>query len=324
MTPLAFSPDGAMLAICRQAQAVQLLDPASGREFATLTPPDLQIFSWLAFSPDSSQLAAATEDHVIHLWDLRLLRQELAALHLDWDLAPISPPQNPGNSHPLQAHIDRGTLIWESSPNDPDRLRQEVGIYSIVLSLNPFNFQAYRKRGEAHRRQGEYAKALDDLSMALILTTPDNQPRLDPDLAKACNELAWEWATGRFHLFDPRQILVLAQKAVELAPNQWMSRNTLGVVYYRLGRYSEAQDSLQQSLRDSKGEAPAFDLFFLAMCHHRLRNPAKARDCYDRAVLWVRDHENKLPEPWKKELNAFRTEAEELLVLNSPQSGPVR
>ena len=42
----------------------------------------------LRFSPDGGALAAATEEHTVQVWDLRLVWEELAALGLDWEPAP--------------------------------------------------------------------------------------------------------------------------------------------------------------------------------------------------------------------------------------------
>jgi serine/threonine protein kinase/WD40 repeat protein len=85
--PLAFSRDGRMLAIARSAWTVQLIEPATGREIATLSAPDPQHINSLGFSPDTGLLAVATDNHVIQLWDLRLIRRELEEMDLDWDVA---------------------------------------------------------------------------------------------------------------------------------------------------------------------------------------------------------------------------------------------
>jgi uncharacterized protein HemY len=106
----------------------------------------------------------------------------------------------------------------------------------------------------------------------------------------------------------------LAKKAVTLKPNQWDLLNTLGVVYYRLGQYSEAVETLQSSLLHTGGRTDAFDLFFLAMCHARLDDAAKARDCYDRAVKWVQELQGGLSPEWAEELTKFRAEAEAVLA----------
>ena len=55
-----------------------------------------------------------------------------------------------------------------------------------------------------------------------------------------------------------------------------MFLNTLGVVQYRAGRNAEAVTSLEASLAAGHGQSDAFDLFFLAMAHHRLGHREEA------------------------------------------------
>ena len=88
---MGFSRDGKMLAIAYSRYVVRLIDPASGRQLATLESPDPRHVSWLGFSPDGSRLAAASETNVIQLWDLRRIREQLAAMKLDWNLPPYPP-----------------------------------------------------------------------------------------------------------------------------------------------------------------------------------------------------------------------------------------
>ena len=98
-----------------------------------------------------------------------------------------------------------------------------------------------------------------------------------------------------------------------LAPDQQVSLNTLGVVQYRVGRYAEAIMTLQRSLAAGHGQFDAFDLFFLAMAHHRLGNPQEARTCFDRAVHWLGEQQT-LPGQHAREPAAFRAEAESVLA----------
>jgi hypothetical protein len=81
--PLAFARDGDVLAIARTLTDVQLVDPATGRALATLQAPEAKRIAWLCFSPDGDRLAVATDGDHVRLWDLGLIRRQLAALGLD-------------------------------------------------------------------------------------------------------------------------------------------------------------------------------------------------------------------------------------------------
>jgi WD40 repeat protein len=102
---MAFSRDGRLMALARSQWLVSLIDPANGQELARLEHPDPQLVSALAFSPSGTQLAVATEGHVIQLWDLRRLRQQLAALKLDWDQPPFPPSPEALAASPLRVKV---------------------------------------------------------------------------------------------------------------------------------------------------------------------------------------------------------------------------
>jgi WD40 repeat protein len=94
--PMAFARDGGVLAIARTLTDVQLVDPTTGRALATLQAPEPRQVSWLCFSPDGARLAVATTGDHVRLWDLGLIRRQLAAMGLDWD----RPPDPPAASGP--------------------------------------------------------------------------------------------------------------------------------------------------------------------------------------------------------------------------------
>jgi Tfp pilus assembly protein PilF len=105
----------------------------------------------------------------------------------------------------------------------------------------------------------------------------------------------------------------LCRRAVALAPGEAMSLNTMGVVQYRAGRYDEAIATLERSLAAGSGQSDGFDLFFLAMAHHRQGHREQARTCFDRSLRWLGDQHG-LNERSTKELDAFRAEAEAVLA----------
>jgi serine/threonine protein kinase/WD40 repeat protein len=106
---MAFDPRGSLLAISQSRYFIRLVEPATGRELATLEPPSPEPLSWLCFTPDGSQLAVACNTHVVQLWDLRRVREQLAAIGLDWDLPPC-PRLDPGTPEPLRFRVDPGEL----------------------------------------------------------------------------------------------------------------------------------------------------------------------------------------------------------------------
>ena len=80
---MAFSPDGKVVAITHRTHGVRLLECETGRELATLAETDQSPF---CFSPDGTLLVTGdASSEIVRLWDLRSIRQQLAAMKLDWD-----------------------------------------------------------------------------------------------------------------------------------------------------------------------------------------------------------------------------------------------
>jgi WD40 repeat protein len=97
---LAFNAQGTVLAVAEQHRGIRLIHPGTGEELAMLEAPEDNTATALCFSPDGALLVAATDNHTIHLWDLRSIRARLRELGLDWE-APDYPP--PAAGSPLQS-----------------------------------------------------------------------------------------------------------------------------------------------------------------------------------------------------------------------------
>jgi hypothetical protein len=101
-----FTRDSRVMAVTSGAgRQLRLLDPATGREWATLLPAPPQPIRAARFSPDGSQLAL-TVGRALQLWDLRALRRRLAALGLDWDPPPFEPAAMQEDAGPLVVEVD--------------------------------------------------------------------------------------------------------------------------------------------------------------------------------------------------------------------------
>jgi len=88
---LAWSPDGRLIAATRSGVLCLLLEAATGTVLGRLGHPQARPYTAVGFSPDSAQLACSSTAHVVHLWNFRPLRRELAERNLDWDQPPLSP-----------------------------------------------------------------------------------------------------------------------------------------------------------------------------------------------------------------------------------------
>lgn len=89
---MSISHRSGLIALRDGQTSIQLRDLACGEVVATLKSPLRDHVTDLAFSPDDTQLA------VIHwgtrellVWDLRLIREQLAKMGLDWNRPPYPP-----------------------------------------------------------------------------------------------------------------------------------------------------------------------------------------------------------------------------------------
>jgi eukaryotic-like serine/threonine-protein kinase len=199
--------------------------------------------------------------------------------------------------HELGRNADAATVLTEELES-PSVARRTIEQAALRLLLAEFH--ALDGKAERAKRERDAAAALHS------------------KLAEAANEFAWHWLTLRSDQTvgdNERQVpaaLLLARKAIELAPAEPMYQNTFGVALYRSGRYAEAREILKASLVIGKGTQDAWDLFPLAVCHYRLGDRTAARESYDQAAAWVKEHANKLMGD-ARELADFQAEAGRLI-----------
>ncbi|HYH68890.1 MAG TPA: protein kinase [Urbifossiella sp.] len=107
--PLAFSGDGAVLAVATSLSTIQLLEVGTWRPLVRLQEPDEFRVELLKFTPDGGRLVTSTESETLRVWDLRLFRDRLAAAGLDWDRPPF-PALPPTRVTPLRVEVDSAAL----------------------------------------------------------------------------------------------------------------------------------------------------------------------------------------------------------------------
>jgi WD40 repeat protein len=96
---MAFSRDGKIFAGTHHGNVVRLYDAPSGQPLADLEAPNSRQINSLEFNSDGTQLVACQARDALRVWDLRVIRQQLAGMGLDWDQPPYRPAQeNPAAS----------------------------------------------------------------------------------------------------------------------------------------------------------------------------------------------------------------------------------
>ena len=117
------------------------------------------------------------------------------------------------------------------------KLDEAIRLFRKATELKPDNAAAYRNLVSALVRQGKRAEAVAVGRTAI---------ELKPNDAKSYNILAWLLATAtETEALDPGRAVELAQKAVELAPQDGDFWNTLGVAQLRgrlAGHHRGAQE----------------------------------------------------------------------------------
>ena len=76
--------DGSFAVIRHSPTQLRIIDPGTGRQLAELQPPEQRTILWHCLSPDGRRLAAASPGGSIRVWDLHLIRRQLAEKGLDW------------------------------------------------------------------------------------------------------------------------------------------------------------------------------------------------------------------------------------------------
>jgi serine/threonine protein kinase/WD40 repeat protein/tetratricopeptide (TPR) repeat protein len=279
--PVAFSRDGRTAAIAPSPRVIRLIDPESGREFATLEAPIPDGLKSLCFTPDGDRLLAGTVHGVIQAWDLRRIRDQLRALGLDWD-PPADPPRSADDPKPVEVEVDCGTLL--------DREK-----YSVILAFFPFHAEAYYQRGLAYRRFQQGREAVRDFSMALALR---------PGHAEAL----WQRAQVHGALCEPRQAIADYTRFLALLPPG--DRRRAEALLRRAGNYERLNDcaralaDLEQLLEGNHELAGELLPGVAQLCNNlawRLAiGPEKARDA-PRALSLARKAVELAPGNWMYE-----------------------
>lgn len=130
---------------------------------------------------------------------------------------------------------------------------------------------------EAHFNLGVFYYELDRLDEAEVELC--EAFRLDPDHARALNFLGYSLAERNIRLDEALEMVERA-----LAVDAWNGAflDSLGWIYYQMGRYDEARVPLERAARELPMDPTVLE--HLGDVYVGLRQPAKALDAWDRAL----------------------------------------
>jgi anaphase-promoting complex subunit 4 len=266
---IAFSPDSRVLAVGQPSGAIRLVDPATGKDWATLNDPHGSPGAFLAFTPDQSKLIALADgdNGAPRIWNLAAIRRGLADHGLDWPEDVLGPLTN-ARSIADSARVD--------------------------ITFNVGNFpQKQEAMDFVSKSAGTSAERALELNKQAV--------RMDPECGLAHNNIARLLAIGPELLRDPDGSLVHARRAVSLEPGHQGYLNTLGIALCRNALYDEAIQVLNRSLKLSVDDGKPFDLLFLALAQAGKGDAQAARDCYTEAETWFNQHRTQMPSNMREE-----------------------
>ncbi len=151
---------------------------------------------------------------------------------------------------------------------------------------------ALQKAGDDAGAEAAYRRAMDALRTARgspnLSPSAADKVLLDKNEAAARNGLAWLFAAvpGRSSE-KTREAVALAERAVELDPNNGSIWNTVALARYRVGDWPGASSAIERSM-ELRGGGDANDWVILAMIRWRQSDRAEARRWYKQATSQIK------------------------------------
>jgi tetratricopeptide (TPR) repeat protein len=149
---------------------------------------------------------------------------------------------------------------------------EALKIYQDLSGRYPKNAQYYLEAAMVHQEMGQMNEAEQNYRRAL---------ELDPEDAEANNALGYFYAETNQKLDEA---LALVQKALTLNPRAGHIIDSLGWVFYRLGRFQDAVTSLEEAVELMKETPDAVVYEHLGDAHEKAGDTAKAREAWRKAL----------------------------------------
>ena len=272
-------PQERLLAVLNCLWEVRILDLGDLHVLSKLERHDEPAAVAMAFRNDGKWLAIGGFDRRVTIWDTRTFEKAFALPTLSSPILDLA--FQPGGSRLAVATADEFIPLWDFAGLESD--------------LKPLRLMDDSAAGETGKQDLPVARSIeyrrfvshDQISLGFLNWLAEHCLDTNPDQPQVAMQLAWFRVNGPKAYRDADAALPLALLAVERAPNEALCLNTLGVVYYRLGRWNEAIQTLQTAAKLNPDGANCYDLLFLAMSYQQQGQSEKAAKHFDQAMkLW--------------------------------------
>lgn len=159
--------------------------------------------------------------------------------------------------------------LLSSLYQEQDDQMEAIGVMEAAVTLYPNNHQLYFEYGLLLEKNGMYEGALSKMERVL---------ELKPNHAEALNFIGYTWADRNMRL---EEALDYIKKANTLKPDNGFIVDSLGWVYYRLGKFDEAAKLLERSLSLQPDDPHIYD--HLGDVYRALKEYDKALEVYRQA-----------------------------------------
>jgi tetratricopeptide (TPR) repeat protein len=214
----------------------------------------------------------------------------------------------------LEKAVGRESGMTEIRARAAKLFEKVVGRESGVTEIRARAAACHLNIGLIAMRTDRPAMAVTELEHAVAAIessasqSQSNHSEVSENLVRARGHLAFALASGP----DPTRrnldrAVALARQNTELSPDDADSWGLLGAIALKMGSIQLAINALERSMELRKG-GDSHEWFLLASAHALNGDRGKARQYYDRAVLWMEAHQ-----PRDQALLELRSQTAQLL-----------
>jgi hypothetical protein len=154
----------------------------------------------MAFSADGAKLAAG-RDHIVHVWDLRRIREQLTTTGLDWEAPPIPAAETASASIPIRVRVEGADWFTDATAGDNQARAGQWGsaeaAFERAVAKGAYDPLIWQRHLLLRLRAGDLSGYRDGCAALISRFQGDERPGFVEPVAWACSlgpEALVDWA----------------------------------------------------------------------------------------------------------------------------------